>query len=74
MLTSKTKQILVIIAAVTVAVLLIASFAIYAYLMTQNPKVAQTFAITIGQAFGLTFLGVCFFVMLVYPAYAYFNR
>lgn len=44
MLTTKTKQILIIIAAVTVAVLLIASFAVYAYLMTQDPKVAQTFA------------------------------
>lgn len=51
MLTTKTKQILVIIAAVTVAILLIASFAVYAYLITQDPKVAQTFASSIGGAF-----------------------
>lgn len=50
MLTTKTKQILVIIAAVTVAVLLIGSFAVYAYLITKDPKVAQTFAGSIGGA------------------------
>lgn len=73
MLAPKTKQILIIIAAVTLAILLIGSFAVYAYLITKDPKVAQTFAITIGQALGLTFLGVCFF-MIVYPVYVHFNR
>lgn len=67
MLTSKTKQILVIIAAVTVAILLIASFAVYAYLITQDPKVAQTFAGSIGGAFLIASLLAGFaYIMYVY--------
>lgn len=69
MLTTKTKQILVIIAAVTVAVLLIGSFAVYAYLMTQDPKVAQTFAGSIGGAFLIAAL----LAGLAYIVYTYFN-
>lgn len=70
MLTTKTKQILVIITAVTVAVLLIASFAVYAYLMTQNPKVAQTFAGSIGGAFFIAAL----LAGLAYIVHAYVNQ
>ena len=70
MLTTKTKQILVIIAAVTVAILLIASFAVYAYLMTQNPKVAQTFASSIGGAFFIAAL----LAGLAHIMHAYFNQ
>lgn len=70
MFTSKTKQILVIIAAVTVAILLIASFAVYAYLMTQNPKVAQTFAGSIGGAFFIAAL----LAGLAYIVHAYINQ
>lgn len=67
MLTTKTKQILVIIAAVTVAVLLIGSFAVYAYLMTQDPKVAQTFAGSIGGAFLIAaLLAVLAYIIRVY--------
>jgi hypothetical protein len=70
MLTTKTKQILIIIAAVTVAVLLIASFAVYAYLMTQDPKVAQTFAGSIGSAFLIAAL----LAGLAYIIHTYFNQ
>ena len=70
MLTTKTKQILVIIAAVTVAVLLIASFALYAYLITQDPKVAQTFAGSIGGAFFIAAL----LAGLAYIVHAYLNQ
>lgn len=70
MLTTKTKQILVIITAVTVAVLLIASFAVYAYLMTQNPKVAQIFAGSIGGAFFIAAL----LAGLAYIVHAYVNQ
>ena len=70
MLTPKTKQILVIIAAVTVSILLIASFAVYAYLVTQNPKVAQTFAGSIGGAFLIAAL----LAGLAYIMYVYFNQ
>ena len=70
MLTSKTKQILVTIAAVTVAILLIASFAVYAYLMTQNPKVAQTFAGSIGGTFFIASL----LAVLAYTMYVYFSK
>lgn len=70
MLTSKTKQILVIIAAVTVAILLIASFAVYAYLITQDPKVAQTFASSIGGAFFIATL----LAGLAYIVHTYFNQ
>ena len=67
MLTSKTKQILVIIAAITVAVLLIGSFAVYAYLITKDPKVAQTFAGSIGGAFFIaTLLAGFAYIMYVY--------
>ena len=67
MLTTKTKQILVIIAAVTVAVLLIGSFAVYAYLITKDPKVAQTFAGSIGGAFFIAALLAGFaYIMYVY--------
>lgn len=67
MLTSKTKQILVIIAAITVAVLLIGSFAVYAYLITKDPKVAQTFAGSIGSAFFIAALLAGFaYIMYVY--------
>lgn len=67
MLTTKTKQILVIIAAVTVAILLIASFAVYGYLITQDPKVAQTFAGSIGGAFFIAALLAGFaYIMYVY--------
>lgn len=70
MLTPKTKQILVIIAAVTVAILLIASFAVYAYLITQDPKVAQTFASSIGGAFFIATL----LAGLAYIVHAYVNQ
>ena len=70
MLTAKTKQILVIIAAVTVAILLIGSFAVYAYLMTQDPKVAQTFAGSIGGAFFIAAL----LAGLAYIVHAYVNQ
>ena len=70
MLTSKTKQILVIIAAVTVAILLIASFAVYAYLITQDPKVAQTFASSVGVAFFIAAL----LAGLAYIIHTYFNQ
>ena len=67
MLTTKTKQILVIIAAVTVAILLIASFAVYGYLITQDPKVTQTFAGSIGGAFLIAALLAGFaYIMYVY--------
>ena len=69
MLTTKTKQILITIAAVTVAVLLIGSFAVYAYLMTQDPKVAQTFAGSIGGVFLIAAL----LAGLAYIVYTYFN-
>lgn len=70
MLTSKTKQILVIIAAITVAVLLIGSFAVYAYLITKDPKVAQTFAGSIGGAFFIAAL----LAGLAYIVHTYFNQ
>lgn len=70
MLTTKTKQILAIIAAVTLAILLIASFAVYVYLITQNPKVAQTFAGSIGGAFFIAAL----LAGLAYIMYVYFNQ
>ena len=70
MLTTKTKQILVIIAAVTVAILLIASFAVYAYLITQDPKVAQTFAGSIGGTFFIAVL----LAGLAYIVHAYINQ
>lgn len=70
MLTTKTKQILVIIAAVTVAVLLIGSFAVYAYLITKDPKVAQTFAGSIGGAFLIAALLAGF----AYIVHTYFNQ
>lgn len=67
MLTTKTKQILVIIATVTVAVLLIGSFAVYAYLITKDPKVAQTFAGSIGSAFLIAALLTGFaYIMHIY--------
>ena len=69
MLTTKTKQILAIITAITLAILLIGSFAVYAYLITQDPKVAQTFASSIGGAFLITALLVGF----AYILYVYFN-
>lgn len=70
MLTTKTKQILAIIAAVTLAILLIGSFTVYAYLITQNPKVAQTFAGSIGGAFFIAAL----LAGLAYIMYVYFNQ
>ena len=70
MLTTKTKRILIIIAAVTVAILLIASFAVYAYLITKDPKVAQTFAGSIGGAFFIAAL----LAGLAHIAHAYFNQ
>lgn len=70
MLTTKTKQILIIIAAVTVAILLIASFAVYGYLITQDPKVAQTFAGSIGGAFLIAAL----LAGLAYIVHTYFNQ
>lgn len=70
MLTTKTKQILAIIAAVTLAILLIGSFAVYVYLITQNPKVAQTFAGSIGGAFFIAAL----LAGLAYIMYVYFNQ
>lgn len=70
MLTTKTKQILVIIAAVTVAILLIGGFAVYAYLITQDSKVAQTFAGSIGGAFFIATL----LAGLAYIVHAYFNQ
>lgn len=70
MLTTKTKRILIIIAAVTVAILLIASFAVYAYLITKDPKVAQTFAGSIGGAFFIAAL----LAGLAHITHAYFNQ
>lgn len=70
MLTTKTKQILVIIAAVTVAILLIASFAVYGYLITQDSKVTQTFASSIGGAFFIATL----LAGLAHITHAYFNQ
>lgn len=70
MLTTKTKQILIIITAVTLAILLIGSFAVYAYLIVQDPKVAQTFAGSIGGAFFIAAL----LAGLAYIIYVYFSR
>lgn len=70
MLTTKTKQILVIITAITLAILLIGSFAVYAYLITKDPKVAQTFAGSIGSAFLIATLLAGF----AHIMYVYFSR
>lgn len=70
MLTTKTKRILIIIAAVTVAILLIASFAVYGYLITQDPKVTQAFAGSIGGAFLIAAL----LAGLAYIVHTYFNQ